>query len=114
MPHIASNVSCPISSEQEKELKTKLGKAISILSGKSERWLMLSFHDNCRIYFAGDNSKPSAFIEVQVLGKINPNESSALSAEICNIFEDTLSISPDRIYIKYEEVEQWGFNGGNF
>lgn len=114
MPHISSNVSCPISAQQETELKARLGKAISILSGKSERWLMLSFHDNCRIYFAGENSKPSAFVEVQVLGKINPNESSSLSAEICNIFEETLSISPDRIYIKYEEVEQWGFNGGNF
>lgn len=114
MPHISSNVSCSISPEQENTLKTKLGKAISLLSGKSERWLMLSFRDNCHIYFAGDSSAPAAFIEVQVLGKINPNESSALSAEICKTFEETLSIPSNRIYIKYEEVEQWGFDGGNF
>ena len=114
MPNIATKVNVEISEEKELILKEKLGNAISILKGKSEAWLMLSFEDNCRMWFKGDNSKPMAFVEVQVLGKINPSESSELSAEICRIFEDELSISQDMTYIKYEEIDQWGWNGGNF
>ncbi len=114
MPNIATKVTVEITPEKEVILKEKLGKAISLLSGKSEAWLMLSFEDNCRIWFKGDNSRPSAFVEVQVLGKINPAESEKLSAEICSAFEAELSIPKDRTYIKYEEIDQWGWNGGNF
>ena len=114
MPNIATKVSVEISPEKEVVLKEKLGKAISLLRGKSEAWLMLSFEDNCRIWFKGDNSLPCAFCEVQVLGKINPQESEKLSAEICSIFETELGIPQDRTYIKYEEIDQWGWNGGNF
>ena len=114
MPNIATKVNVEITPEKELILKEKLGKAISILKGKSEAWLMLSFEDNCRMYFKGDNSKPMAFVEVQVLGKINPAASAELSAEICSVFEEELSISPDMTYIKYEEIDQWGWNGGNF
>ena len=46
--------------------------------------------------------------------KINPLESEQLSAEICSIFETELAIPEDRTYIKYEEIDQWGWNGGNF
>ncbi|MBQ8228181.1 MAG: hypothetical protein IJZ88_04115 [Clostridia bacterium] len=114
MPNIATKVSVEITPEKELILKEKLGQAISLLKGKSEAWLMLSFEDNCRIWFKGDNSRPSAFVEVQVLGKINPAESEQLSAEICSIFESELAIPQDRTYIKYEEIDQWGWNGGNF
>lgn len=114
MPNIATKVSVEITAEKELVLKQKLGEAIGILKGKSEAWLMLSFEDNCRMYFKGDNSEPTAFVEVQVLGKINPAESEMLSKEICSIFEKELSIPQDRTYIKYEEIDQWGWNGGNF
>lgn len=114
MPNIATKVTVEITPEKEVVLKEKLGKAISLLSGKSEAWLMLSFEDNCRIWFKGDNSRPCAFVEVQVLGKINPSDSEKLSAEICSIFEAELAIPADRTYIKYEEIDQWGWNGGNF
>lgn len=114
MPNIATKVSVEITPEKELVLKEKLGQAIAILKGKSEAWLMLSFEDNCRLWFKGDNSRPSAFVEVQVLGKINPAESAQLSAEICSIFEKELAIPADRTYIKYEEIDQWGWNGINF
>ena len=114
MPLISTKVSNTITQEKEERLKAEFGKAISILSGKSERWLMLTFEDNCRMYFHGDNSKPMAFLEVKVLGEIDPIESEQLSSEICRILNSELGISPDCTYIKYEEVEQWGFNGGNF
>ena len=49
MPFIKAKVSCPISQEQESELKTGIGKAIELVPGKSEEYLLLEFEDNCRL-----------------------------------------------------------------
>lgn len=113
MPNISTKVNVAIPAEKEIAIKTKLGKAISLLSGKSESWLMCSFQENCHLYFQGKND-PAAFIQVQVFGKINPSQAESLTAEICNIIESELAIPQSRIYVKYEEVSIWGWNGGNF
>ncbi len=114
MPMIHTRVSTPITPEQEQTLKTRLGKAIALLPGKSERWLMLRFSDNERLYFQGDNARPIAFAEVGVLGKAPKAAYEALTAELCAIYEDVLGISPDCVYVQYTETEHWGWNGGNF
>ena len=51
MPCIQTKVNVPLSAEQKEVLKTELGKAISLIPGKSENWLMLTFEDNCSIFF---------------------------------------------------------------
>lgn len=114
MPFINSKVSVSISQEKEEELKTRLGQAIALIPGKSEAWLMTGFEDNCHLYFRGDNSRPIAFIEVKVYGKENPSAFDALTAEITKIFNEVLGIAPDAIYVKYEAVANWGWNGSNF
>ena len=114
MPMISIKTNVAISEEQELTLKSELGKAISILSGKSEQWLMLSLEDKCRLYFKGDNSKPIAYVEVKVFGKIDYSQSNKLTAKICEIFDNVLGIAASNVYIKYEEVDMWGWNGSNF
>lgn len=113
MPFINSKVSIAISNEQEEKLKSRLGKAVSLIPGKSEAWLMTGFEDDYHLYFRGDNSQPMAFIEVKTFGKENASAFDALTAEICKIFNEELGIAPDHIYIKYEAVANWGWNGGN-
>ncbi len=114
MPYIDSKVSVGISAEQEKELKSRLGQAISLIPGKSESWLMTGFQDNYHLYFKGDNKEPMAFIEVKVFGGENPGAFDKLTAEITKIFGEVLGIAGDHIYIKYEAVSNWGWNGSNF
>ena len=114
MPMISTKTIVAISGEQELTLKSELGKAISILSGKSEQWLMLSLEDKCRLYFKGDNSKPIAYVEVKVFGKIDYSQSNKLTAKICEILDNVLGIDASIVYIKYEEVDMWGWNGSNF
>ncbi len=114
MPMISTKTTTPITKEQELILKEKFGKAIEILPGKTEAWLMLGFEDNCRLWFRGDNSAPLAYIEVSALGKISPSSAKELTAEICNICKDVLGIDGSGVYVKYEETDKWGYNGVNF
>lgn len=114
MPFINSKVSVAVSEDQERLLKEKLGQAIALIPGKSESWLMTGFEDNYHLYFKGSNDRPMAFVEVKVYGREDPDAFDALTGEICKIFKEVLSIDADHIYVKYEAVANWGWNGGNF
>jgi hypothetical protein len=113
MPYISTKTSVPVSDEKREAIKKSFGKAIEIFPGKSERWLMLSFEDNAKMYFAGSDSG-AAFVEVKLLGRASGAAFDKMTAEICNILSKELSVPQDRIYVKYEECEHWGWNGGNF
>ncbi|MBE6698575.1 MAG: hypothetical protein E7581_08690 [Ruminococcaceae bacterium] len=113
MPFIDLKTNKQVSKNDEIALKEALGKAIAILPGKSETWLMLDIHDACRMYFHGSDA-PCAMLQVQVFGKINPEKCEQLTAEICRIMDSTLHIPPENTYVKYEEVDLWGWNSQNF
>lgn len=114
MPFIGSKVSVKISKEKEEIIKKKLGEAIKLIPGKSETFLMVGFEDYYSLYFGGEKLEKGAFIEVKIFGKSSKDAYDALTAEICNIYEKELNIPQDKIYVKYEEVENWGWNGKNF
>ncbi len=114
MPFIDSKISIRVTDEQEKELKTRLGEAISLIPGKSESWLMTGFEDEYHLYFRGDNSEPMAFIEVRMYGGPNEDAFQRMTSEITKIFGEVLGIAPDHMYIKYSATMDWGWNGGNF
>lgn len=114
MPFINSKISVKITKEQEELIKSKLGKAISIIPGKSENWLMVGFEDEYKLYFKGEKFEKIAFVEVKIFGHANSEDFEKLTKEICNIYEEVLGIPQDKIYIKYEEVSEWGWNGSNF
>lgn len=114
MPFIESKVSVKISEEQERELKERLGQAISLIPGKSESWLMLNFEDNCRMYFRGDNSSPIAFVDIRMFGNPNRAAFDKMTTEVTNIFGDVLGIPSDHMYIRYMATNEWGWSGSNF
>ena len=112
MPFIMSKVSMPVSAEQELQLKTRLGRAIELVPGKSENYLMVGFEQNCRIYLRGENVL-AAFIEVSIFGNEDHAGYAELTAEITKIFSTTLGISAKNIYVKFDDIANWGVGGLN-
>lgn len=114
MPFINSKVTVKLTEEKKEAIKNKLGQAITAIPGKSESWLMLGFEDEECLYFKGNQDGETAFIEVKIFGAASDRDYEKLTALLCQIYEDELGIPKNRIYIKYEEVEYWGWNGTNF
>lgn len=114
MPFVNSKVTVKLTQDDKEVLKGELGKAVASILGKAENWIMIGFEDECSLYFKGNNDKPSAFVEVKIFGSASHDKFNQLTARICDIFQSRLSIPSDRIYVKYEEVDEWGWNGGNF
>ena len=114
MPYIETKTTARITDEKERILREKLGKAIALIPGKSEEWLMLSFVDGCRMAFRGKCDEDLAMVEVKIFGRASEDAYQALTAAICRILHEELGIAPDHVYVKYEEVSHWGYDGSNF
>ena len=114
MPFISTKTTKTLTKEMETRLKEAYGKAIELLPGKTEKWLMLSFDGDAHMAFHGDSESDMAFITVSLVGKAPSEAYDKLTARICEILGTELDIAPDMIYIKYEEVEHWGWNNINF
>ena len=114
MPFIQTKVNCSLPKEKEEALAAELGKAISLLPGKSEQWLMLQFEENCRLYFRGARDEKIAFVNVQVYGGADASSYDRLTGRITALLNDTLGIAPDHVYVAYAETENWGWNGADF
>ena len=112
MPFI--NVKTNVDAQSSKELlKSQLGEAITAIPGKSEGWLMVQLEDKLDMWFKGSD-KPCIMFEVSIFGNASDSAYDDLTKRICSVAEKTLSISPDRVYVKYAEVEHWGYNNFNF
>ena len=114
MPFINSKINVKISKEQEETIKSRLGKAIELIPGKSESWLMVGFEDEYHLYFKGDNANKIAFVEVKVFGGEDKATFEKMTEAVCDIYQDVLGIDPANVYVKYEAVTNWGWNKKNF
>ncbi|KFF31610.1 phenylpyruvate tautomerase MIF-related protein [Bifidobacterium bombi] len=114
MPVIRTQVSVPTTRIQREALKTAYGKAITAVPGKTEDWLMCPFIDNTPIYFAGSDTQPAAFVEVNIKGKESRRDEPVwekLARQITTALGTTLAIPADRIYVRFSATEEWGWNG---
>lgn len=94
-------------------IKSELGTAITAIPGKSEGWLMVEINDSLDMYFKGSDA-PCAMFEVAIFGRASDSAYDDLTKRLCEISEKHLGVSPDRTYVKYTEIEHWGYNNFNF
>lgn len=114
MPFINSKVTVKMTEDKKENIKKRFGEVIKLIPGKSENWLMVGFEDGYDLYFQGNKNDESAFVEVKVFGSADSSVYNKMTSEICNILNEELSIPENRIYVKYEETRNWGWNGSNF
>ena len=113
MPFIQIKTNVEISRETEILLKAELGKAITVIPGKTENGLMIQFEPQSRLWFGGSDA-PALIAVVSVFGTPTREAYQAFTAAATKTLSDLLNIPADRIYIKYDETAHWGRGGNNF
>lgn len=114
MPYINSTLTVKLTDERKDAIKSKLGQIISEIPGKSEEWLMVGFNDNHTLYFRGDKKEKAAFVEIKIFGTADKKHKEAITSKVSSLFEEELAIPKDSIYIIFDEVKDWGWNGNMF
>ena len=113
MPFINAKFSDTVTPEKEIEIKSALGEAITLL-GKPERYLMVEIEDNRRLYFGGRNDQPIAYFDVSLLHSAPRQSYEKLTARLCEIAKNTMDVDGSNVYVKFEETENWGYDGFMF
>lgn len=111
MPFIMSKINVPVDAAQEVKLKSRLGKAIELLPGLSEKYLLAGFESNCRFYLRGDKNQPVAYVEVSVFGNEQHIGCEDFSLTVAKIFAEVLNIPPQNVYIKFNDIAAWSVGG---
>ncbi len=114
MPYISTTTTKKIDEAAKKALKEDFARAITLIPGKSEEWLMLSFTGEADMFFRGTTEGGAAIIEVAILGSAKKEELMALTAALCDSVEKNLGLDKDRIYVKFTEHASWGHAGYMF
>lgn len=113
MPFIDSKITLPVPQEKREVLKSELGKAISLLN-KPESFLMVGFEDNYDLYMAGKKLEKGAYVAVSLLGNASSAAYENMTAKICELYEKELGIPGNAVYVTYQGINDWGWNGRNF
>ena len=98
MPFINIKTNAALSQEKKGIIKRRLFDCISVIPGKSDRYLMVALEDG----------------EVKIFGGSTKDAYQKLTAAICNILSDEADVSGECCYVKFEETKYWGYNGFMF
>ena len=109
--NVKTNVSVP--EDKAEGIKTKLGKAITAIPGKSESWLMVGIEPDYKLWFKG-SAAPAAMVEVQLYGSASSGALEKLTGSVTDMLSSSLGIASARIYVSYMQTGDWGWNGSNF
>lgn len=109
--HVTTNLS--VSDGAGEMLKNQLGHAIAVIPGKNEDWLMVQLEDEARLWFAGSDA-PAAMVRVDLFGGARADACDELTGRVTEILESVLDVEPQRVYVRYTETQDWGWNGRNF
>ncbi len=109
--HFYTNIS--VNPETKTEIKKAFADAITLIPGKSEKWLMVIIEDGVSMYLGGSDA-PCGLVSIELLGSSEGAVYERVTAEITSRLSKLLSLPPDRIYTKYSEYRHWGYNGEHF
>lgn len=114
MPFINVKTNARLDESKKLAIENKLSDAISLIPGKSDRYLMLAVEDEISMMFHRDTESNIAMVEVKIFGSSTKDAYTALTEEICNILSAEAGVDGSNCYVKFEEVKLWGYNGFMF
>lgn len=114
MPFINVKTNVSLDENKKTTIKSRVSKAISLIPGKSEAYLMCAVEDGVSMMFQGDDDKNIAFVEVKIFGSSTKENYGRLTVEICNILSEEAGVDGKNCYVKFEEVKYWGMDSFMF
>ncbi|MBD2395613.1 hypothetical protein H6G11_15305 [Cyanobacterium aponinum FACHB-4101] len=101
--------------EKVKDLLKNLSNKLAKHLGKPESYVMTIFESDLPMSFAG-TFDPVCYLEIKSVGTMSSSQTKTMSEDFCNIINDNLGVSKNRIYIEFADAKGylWGWNGSTF
>lgn len=113
MPLIQLKTTVPLPPDLRDGLTADFGKMMAD-AGKPEAFLMIEFEEGADLRFGGKKPENAALVEMKQVGDLGRDVYLCLTKTATRILNERLGIDPQSIYITYQPVDDWGWNGTNF
>ncbi len=114
MPFIQVKTNAALDAAKKLAVENGLSDAISLIPGKSDRYLMVAVEDELSMMFHRDSESKMAMVEVKIFGSSTKSAYEKLTAAICETLEREAGIDGSCCYVKFEEVKYWGYDSFMF
>ena len=114
MPYMMIMTNTGLSPHKRKDLLNDASRTVADQLGKSENYVMVSYSHDADMVFAGTDD-PMAYVELKSIG-LPEDQTSALSAALCELMHQHLAIPGERVYIEFSAADRhmWGWNNKTF
>ena len=109
---VRTNVTLP--TDLQLAFMKRASKAVALMLGKPERYVMISLDTGGAMLFAGEEA-PLAYLELKSIG-LPDDRTREFSSELCRLVSGEFDIPAERIYIEFTDAPRsmWGWNGAFF
>lgn len=114
MPMVDARVTVNITDEQDCLLHKTLTQAAAEALGKPAMYVMVSVQDGADLWMGGKELSKGAYIHVRSFGSISPDAAAAFTKQATTFLASNLGLDPSGIYVSFEGVEEWGWQGRMF
>jgi hypothetical protein len=110
MPYLSVNISPRLDAAQKEQLKTELGRLITLIPGKTEPDLIVRIADSGAMYMDGREIS-CAYIDLRVYTKTTDEAKKRFTCETCAYIAREFGVPVERQYLTISEFENWGYDG---
>ncbi len=114
MPLIKITSSVEVPADKREAFLAAVSKTMSAATGKPERVMMVVL--DAGSVMLDTKSGPGAYADVRAIGGLTPEVNAKITAQVCALLKQWLSIPGERVYLTFTEVAatNWGHNGKTF
>jgi phenylpyruvate tautomerase len=105
-----------IDQSNKDQIHEQAESTLSRILNKSRDYVMSILEFEHEISFGGDESAPSAYIEIKNVGNLTPEITESLSKEITALITRNIGVPKNRVYIEFQQSDRhmWGWDGSTF
>jgi phenylpyruvate tautomerase PptA (4-oxalocrotonate tautomerase family) len=111
MPIIIVNTSIRLTPEQKDGIKSGLGRAIELIPGKTEPFLMVDISDGRTIYWAGEQRERMAHVDVRIMGTCEFSIKAEFTREVYRYLNEVTGLESEEVMLFFYEMDTWGAVG---
>ncbi len=114
MPLLKLETTVVVTDDMRKALLPALSKILADTTGKPEDYVMVTVTPSAMLM--SGKTGDAAFVDVRGIGGLNGDVNRRLSQKVCRLLQESLGVSPDRIYLNFTELAatNWGWKGNTF
>lgn len=114
MPMVDARISVKLDESQDALVHKALTQAAATALGKPLMYVMASVEEGADLWMGGKKLEQGAYIHVRSFGSISPDAAAAFTKQATSFLASNLGLDPSGIYVSFEGIGEWGWQGRMF